>query len=254
MQLVPATFLIVCPLVFLAGFVDAIAGGGGLISLPAYLIAGLPPHLASGTNKMGALFGTALSTGKYAKDRCINFRAALPAVAGALPGAWLGAQLLMLIPERAVQVFMMVAIPIIAGVMLLRGDKMDRPNPNRTVKTWVCFLIGLTIGCYDGFFGPGTGTFLMLAFSMFCGMDLVMANGSTKLVNMASNVAAMAAFLTGGNVLLPLALPAAACSMAGNYLGSALAVKKGARVIRPIFFVVLVLLMITVVYEFFAQS
>lgn len=250
MQLTPMSFLIVCPLVFLAGFIDAIAGGGGLISLPAYLIAGLPAHLASGTNKMGALFGTALSTGKYAKDKCIHYRAAIPAVIGALPGAWLGAQMLMLIPERMVQVFMMVAIPVIAGVMLLRGDKMDKPNPNRSVKTWVCFLIGLTIGMYDGFFGPGTGTFLMLAFSMLCGMDLVNANGTTKLVNLASNLAAMAAFLMQGNVLLALALPAAACSMAGNYIGSVLAVKKGAKVIRPVFFLVLVLLMVTVVYEF----
>lgn len=250
MELSVQTFLIVCPLVFLAGFIDAIAGGGGLISLPAYLLAGLPPHLASGTNKMGALFGTALATGKYAKDRCIQYRAAIPAVLGALPGAWLGAQLLMLIPERAVQIFMMVAIPVVAVVMLLRRGNMDQPNPARTVKTWVCFVIGLVVGTYDGFFGPGTGTFLMLAFSMFCGMDLVRANGTTKLVNLSSNVAAMAAFLTGGNVLVALALPAALCSMAGNYIGSVLAVKKGARIIRPIFFVVLVLLMVTVVYEF----
>ena len=108
------------------------------------------------------------------------------------------------------------------------------------------------IGAYDGFFGPGTGTFLMLAFTFFGGMDLVTAGGSAKLVNLASNLAAMVSFAASASALPALALPAALCSMAGNYLGSRLAVKKGVRIIRPMFFVVLALLMGTVVYRFFA--
>ena len=252
MELKFTTYLIVCPLVFLAGFIDSIAGGGGLISLPAYLLAGLPAHLASGTNKMSAVFGTALATGKYAREGRIRYRAALPAVAGALPGAWLGAQLQLLIPERAVQAFMLVAIPTVALTMLLRGDKLERPDASREVKVWLCFAIGLVIGTYDGFFGPGTGTFLMLAFAFFGGMDLVTAGGSAKLVNLASNLAAMVSFSVSASALPALALPAAVCSMAGNYIGSRLAVKKGVKVIRPMFFVVLALLMGTVVYRFFA--
>ena len=252
MELELQTYLIVLPLVFLAGFIDSIAGGGGLISLPAYLIAGLPAHLASGTNKMSAVFGTALATAKYGKDKTIVYKAALPAVAGALPGAWLGAQLQMLVPERAIYIFMMAAIPVIAITMLFRSDKLDRPDAGQTVKLWVCFVIGLVIGAYDGFFGPGTGTFLMMAFSMFCGLDLVKANGSAKLVNLSSNVAALASFFTGSNVLVALAIPAAVCNMAGAYLGSHLAVKKGAKIIRPMFFIVLTLLLGTVIYRFFA--
>lgn len=252
MELKLQTCLIVLPLVFLAGFIDSIAGGGGLISLPAYLIAGLPAHLASGTNKMSAVFGTALATVKYGRDKTIVYKAALPAVAGALPGAWLGAQLQMLVPERAVYIFMMTAIPVIALTMLLRSDKLDRSDAGKTVKLWVCFIIGLMIGTYDGFFGPGTGTFLMMAFSMFCGLDLVKANGSAKLVNLSSNVAALASFFTGSNVLIALAVPAAVCNMAGAYLGSHLAVKKGAKIIRPMFFTVLALLLATVIYRFFA--
>ena len=146
MELKLTTYLIVCPLVFLAGFIDSIAGGGGLISLPAYLLAGLPAHLASGTNKMSAVFGTALATGKYAKEGRIRWRAALPAVAGALPGAWLGAQLQLLIPERAVQAFMLAAIPAVALTVLLRGDKLERPDARREASIWLCFLIGLVIG------------------------------------------------------------------------------------------------------------
>ena len=252
MELKLQTCLIVLPLVFLAGFIDSIAGGGGLISLPAYLIAGLPAHLASGTNKMSAVFGTALATVKYGRDKTIVYKSALPAVAGALPGAWLGAQLQMLVPERAVYIFMMTAIPVIALTMLLRSDKLDRSDAGKTVKLWVCFIIGLMFGTYDGFFGPGTGTFLMMAFSMFCGLDLVKANGSAKLVNLSSNVAALASFFTGSNVLIALAVPAAVCNMAGAYLGSHLAVKKGAKIIRPMFFTVLALLLATVIYRFFA--
>ena len=250
----PATLLLLFCAGLSAGFIDAIAGGGGLISLPAYLLAGLPAHLASGTNKLGALFGTAAATAKYARAGTIRLKAAVPAVLGALPGAYLGAQLLMLIPERAVQVFMMAAIPVVAGVMLWRGDRMNHPNEGRTIRTWVCFIIGLAIGMYDGFFGPGTGTFLMLAFSMFCGMDLVSASGTSKLINLASNLAAMAAFLFSGNILFQLAIPAAICSIAGNMAGSSLALKKGARVIRPMFFIVLVLLMATVIWQFFTRT
>lgn len=252
MELNFTTYLIVCPLVFLAGFMDSIAGGGGLISLPAYLIAGLPAHLASGTNKMSSMFGTALAVGRYAKDGRIRYRAALPAAIGALPGAWLGARLQMLIPERVVQIFMLVAIPVIAVTLLLRGNRLDHPAQGRECKIWVCFFIGLGIGAYDGFFGPGTGTFLMMAFSALCGMDLVTAGGSARLVNLASNLAALLSFAAGSSVLPLLALPAAVCSMLGAYLGSHLAVKKGARIIRPMFFVVLALLLGTVAYRFFA--
>lgn len=252
MKLEFTTYLIVCPLVFLAGFIDSIAGGGGLISLPAYLLAGLPAHLASGTNKMSAVFGTALATGKYAREGRIRWKAALPAAAAALPGAWLGAQLQLLIPERAVQAFMLVAIPVVALTILLRRNAMEQPRAGREAKVWLCALIGLVIGAYDGFFGPGTGTFLMLAFTFFGGMDLVTAGGSAKLVNLASNLAAMASFASSASALPALALPAALCSMAGNYLGSRLAVRKGARIIRPMFFVVLALLMGTVAYRFFA--
>lgn len=253
MTLTPLTYLIVLPLVALAGFVDAAAGGGGLISLPAYLVAGLPPHLASGTNKMGAVFGTALATTKYARERCLDFRAAVPAALGALPGAAIGARLLLVVPEAAAQVFMMVAVPVVAVFLLFRRDRIDPPEQERPVRPWICFLIGLGIGAYDGFFGPGTGTFLMLAFAAFCGMPLVRASGSAKLVNLASNLAAMVTFLGSGSVLVALALPAALCSMLGNYLGARMAVRKGARLIRPLFFCVLALLLLTVAVEFFAQ-
>lgn len=253
MTLTLEMFLIVCPLVFLAGFIDSIAGGGGLISLPAYLIAGLPAHLASGTNKMSAMFGTTLSTAKYAKEKKVVWRAAVPAVCGALPGAAIGARLQLLVPERIIYIFMMCMIPVVAVVTLLRRDRTEEELPAKPVNMFVSTLIGLVIGMYDGFFGPGTGTFLMMAFTMFCGLNLVMASGSAKVVNLASNLASMVTFLFSGHILYLLALPAAAFSMLGNYLGARLAVKKGAKAIKPMFYVVLTLLMATVLYRFLAK-
>ena len=249
MELTPWTFAIVLPLVALAGFVDAAAGGGGLISLPAYLAAGLPAQLASGTNKMGSVFGTALATAKYAREGRIAWRAAIPAVVGALPGAALGARLLLLVPEGAAQIFLLIAVPVVAVVLFFRRDRLDAPEEAPVpARPWVCLLIGLLVGMYDGFVGPGTGTFLMLAFSVFCRMDLVRASGSAKLVNLAS----MLTFLSSGSVLVALAIPAALCSMAGNYLGASLAVRKGARFIRPLSFAVLALLLVTIAVERFA--
>ena len=241
MELTPWTFAIVLPLVALAGFVDAAAGGGGLISLPAYLAAGLPAQLASGTNKMGSVFGTALATAKYAREGRIAWRAAIPAVVGALPA------------EGAAQIFLLIAVPVVAVVLFFRRDRLDAPEEAPVpARAWVCLLIGLLVGMYDGFVGPGTGTFLMLAFSTFCRMDLVRASGSAKLVNLASNLAAMLTFLSSGSVLVALAIPAALCSMTGNYLGASLAVRKGARFIRPLSFAVLALLLVTIAVERFA--
>ena len=235
MELTPWTFAIVLPLVALAGFVDAAAGGGGLISLPAYLAAGLPAQLASGTNKMGSVFGTALATAKYAREGRIAWRAAVP-----------------LVPEGAAQIFLLIAVSVVAVVLFFRRDRLDAPEEAPVpARAWVCLLIGLLVGMYDGFVGPGTGTFLMLAFSAFCRMDLVRASGSAKLVNLASNLAAMLTFLSSGSVLVALAIPAALCSMAGNYLGASLAVRKGARFIRPLSFAVLALLRVTIAVERF---
>lgn len=139
MELTPWTFAIVLPLVALAGFVDAAAGGGGLISLPAYLAAGLPAQLASGTNKMGSVLGTALATAKYAREGRIAWRAAIPAVVGALPGAALGARLLLLVPEGAAQIFLLIAVPVVAVVLFFRRDRLDAPEEAPVpARPWPC--------------------------------------------------------------------------------------------------------------------
>lgn len=229
--------LIVCPLVFLAGFVDSIAGGGGIISLPAYLYAGLPIHMAYGTNKFASSCGTAVATLKYARSGCIRYRPALFSVAGALLGSWFGAQLVMILDEKYLQYCLLVILPLVA-VFLMSGRGLGK-GPSRRApaggKLYAAALgIGLAIGAYDGFFGPGAGTFLTLAFSGLLGFSLVEASGNARVCNLASNVSALTAYILGGKVLYSVGLPAAACAVLGNYLGARLAVKKGAGFIRVI--------------------
>lgn len=248
-------WMIVCPLVFLGGVIDAVAGGGGLITLPAYLLAGLPAHLASGTNKCGNIFGVFLSTGRFLKQGDIHIPSAAAGAVGALAGAWVGARLNLIVPEQVLYYVMLAVVPVMAVFLLLKRNfgTEDRSGALSRGQLLVMALgIGLVIGGYDGFFGPGAGTFLMLAFTGLCQFDLLTASGNTKMANSASNLASLITFALAGEVLWSVGLPAALCGVAGNYIGSSLALKGGAKVIRPMFFVVLVLLLARLIYGIFA--
>ncbi len=251
MELTWMTYLIVCPLVFLAGLIDSVAGGGGLISLPAYMAAGLPPLQAAGTNKLSACLGTVASTTRFVRDSKVDWKAGLFAALGAFPGSWLGALLQQHIPQDTVRLLMIVAIPLVAIVVLRKKDMNGRCLVADNFYRPMAFAIGLFIGFYDGLIGPGTGTFLILLFTMTLGMEAVMASGTAKVVNLTSNVAALFSYLTNqpDNVLFALALPAAVCGIAGNWLGASLTVKKGVGFIRYMLLVVLALLLAKMVVD-----
>lgn len=243
---------IVCPLVFLGGLIDAVAGGGGLITLPVYLLAGLPPHVASATNKCGNVFGTLLSTGRFLKHGDIHIPTAVVGALGALVGAWLGAKLNLLVSEQLLYWLMLIVVPVMAVFLLFKRDFGTEDRSDQFGKLRLLFvsaLIGLGVGAYDGFFGPGAGTFLMLAFSGLCKFDLLKASGNTKAANSASNLASLITFAMAGKVMWSVGIPAAVCGIAGNYVGSGLALKKGAKIIRPMFFVVLALLLLRLVSD-----
>ena len=244
------TYLIVCPLIFLGGFVDSIAGGGGLITLPAYYIAGLPPALAGGTNKFSAMSGTAMATARYAAAGKIDWPKGITALLGSVPGSALGAWLLTLIPGIYVKLGLILALPLVAVLVLKNKDLSTRaPLIGEKWSLPVCFFIGLLIGLYDGLVGPGTGTFLILAYVMFLGEEALTASGTAKLVNLGSNFGALITLILTGHVLYALALPAAAFGIAGNFAGSNLAIKNGAPFIRKLLLVVLALLLIKLLID-----
>ena len=243
--------LIVCPLVFLAGFIDSIAGGGGLISLPAYYMTGMPPHVALGTNKLSSSIGMVFSTGTYLRGGYV-YKPLIPiSIVGALLGSWLGARSVLLLDEQVLRWIMVIAIPVLAIVIIFKKDLLapEEREVNRVKEQIIAAIVALTIGWYDGFFGPGAGMFLMLAFVGVLKLEAVTACGNTKVVNFCSNIAALAVFITAGTVNYALALPGAAFAILGNVLGARLTVKKGAKLIKPIMLIVVLMLMITIVRD-----
>lgn len=238
--------LLLAGLVFFAGFVDSIAGGGGLVSLPAYLLVGLPPHLALGTNKLSSTIGTTFSALRYARGRVIELRVGLPSAGLSLVGSMVGARLALAIPETTLKTVIAVLIPMAAAGVFLGGGKRKRESTGGTRRVLVSGVVGFSIGMYDGFFGPGTGTFLIISFVLFLGMDEVIASGTAKVVNLSSNVAALVTFALGDSVLYGLGLPVAVLGVVGNWLGAELALKKGAKVIRPLLLAVLAILFVRV--------
>lgn len=252
MQLTVQMVLIAVVGVFLAAFVDGIAGGGGIISVPAYLLAGLPPHLTLGTNKLSSCIGTAVSTGRYIKGGFIDWKLGIPAVLLALLGAHVGTRLQLIVDENWLKWMLLIVLPLVAFAVLRDKRLPEEPGeiaPRRQML--IVWAAALLIGCYDGFYGPGTGTFLLLIFCRLGRMDLRTASGNVKLVNLASNIGALVTSLLSGKVFLALGLIAAAVSMLGHFLGSGLAIKDGSKIIRPIILLVLALLAVKIVSELF---
>ena len=248
-----SAFLIVCPLVFLAGFVDSIAGGGGLISLPAYLLAGLPIHNAIATNKLSSTTGTLVSTLRLVRNHFADLKLALPCMAASFCGSILGARIALLTSDAILKIVLLILLPIVAFYVLKKKDLEPdlTTQPSHLTQLTILISSSLLIGIYDGFYGPGTGTFLMLLLTAVAHVSLNEAAGITKVINLSTNVAALAVFLTHGVVWMPLAVAAAAFSIVGNYLGARYFVSKGTGFVKPVIIVVLTLFFLKLCYELF---
>lgn len=238
-------------MVFLAGFVDALAGGGGLISLPAYMFAGLPAHAAIATNKLSSGMGTTIATIHYWKKGFMRWNIVIPGVVTAFVGSWCGARLNLFTNERVLQIMMLVLLPFIA-FYVLRSKSLTRESgqEHSLPKTiGLCCLISFGIGIYDGIYGPGTGTFLMLLFTGVCRLSLEDSAGTTKMINLTTNIAALTVYLIHGAVLIPLGLSAGVCNMLGNYLGSHCFTSKGASFVKPVLLLVLLVFFVRVTIQ-----
>lgn len=246
-----SAFLIVCPLVFLAGFVDSIAGGGGLISLPAYLLAGLPIHNAIATNKLSSTTGTLVSTLRLVRHHFADLKLALPCMAASFCGSILGARIALLTSDAILKIVLLILLPIVAFYVLKKKDLEPDLTTQPSHRTQLTILISssLLIGIYDGFYGPGTGTFLLLVYTALAKIDVRTASGNMKLVNLSSNVSALVTFLLAGKVIWTLGLAASVFSIAGHYIGSGMVMKNGTRIVRPIILVVLSLLFLKIISE-----
>ena len=242
---------VICVMTFVAGFVDAIGGGGGLISLPAYLFCGMPPHLAIGTNKLSSTMGTTVATIKYARSGFMPWKLCIPCVIVALIGSALGARLTLFADETFLMWFMLISLPVVGFYVLSKKElASDKPAFSEGRTMVVASIVAFCVGVYDGFYGPGTGTFLLLLLTGVARLDVYHAAGTTKAINLTTNAAALAVFLTSGVVVIALGILGGIFNIAGNYLGANLFTDKGSKIVRPIILVVLVVFAARIILQF----
>ena len=253
--------------VFFASFMDAIAGGGGIISVPTYLLAGLPMHFALGTNKFSSSIGTAFSTGRYIKNGYVDWKLGIPSIVLALIGAFSGlasgagvviSQYFgagderkvheLMVPEKYLQYLLLLVLPVVAFVVLRQRQLPEERGDIEPKKQMaIVYLAALVVGAYDGFYGPGTGTFLLLIFCNLGKLDVRTAGGNVKLVNLSSNIASLLTSLLSGKVFLVLGLIGTVSSILGHFIGAGLAIKNGSKIVKPAIILVLILLAAKVV-------
>lgn len=239
---------IIAPLVFLAGFIDAIAGGGGLIALPAYLFAGVPIHVAMGTNKLSSSIGTFSASVTFFLHKRLVIKVALISALLALIGSWIGSSLALVMDASVLKTVLIVVLPVMA-IIVLRPRKEVVVSAKDRIDWVKIGLITFFVGMYDGFIGPGTGSLLIFGFVAVLGMSYTQASANAKVVNLASGVAAVITFGMSGQINVPLGLVAAAFSVAGNLSGSLLAIRFGKKVIQPLLIGVFSLLMIRLILD-----
>lgn len=232
----------------LAGFVDAVAGGGGLVTIPVLLSAGLSPVGALATNKAQAIVGTFTAALTYWRKGYVSLLALIPAIAAAFAGSFLGALLVKQIDTSALEIAVPVAVIAVALYFTLSPSIKDIDGAARLKFSTFVPVFGFIIGFYDGLFGPGAGSFLILAFVALFGLSAARASAHTKVLNVTSNLAALTFFIFAGDVVWPVAVVMAIGQLIGGYLGAITGIRFGARAIRPLVIVVSVALAIKLLF------
>lgn len=234
----PLTLVALGGVGLLAGFVDAVAGGGGMLTVPALLSAGLPPIAALATNKMQSVVGTAMATFTYWRKGFVSVKALIPAIAATYAGSLLGALTVKQVDTSLLDVAVPIALIGIALYFLFAPNLSDADRTARLPFPTLVPLMGFGIGFYDGIFGPGTGSFFTIGFVLLFGLGIIRAAGNTKLLNLVSNLAALTIFITGGDIIWPAAIAMACGQIVGGYVGAHAGIRFGARLIRPLVVVI----------------
>ena len=253
MEITWQTILILLPLTGLAGFVDSIAGGGGLISLPAYMLAGCPPHIAIATNKVSAGMGLTMATYRYARSGYVRWKLSAFCVIAALIGGSLGAKLSLMLNDRYFKILMLFILPATA-VFVLKGHALteDKEALSFSKTAFLACLVAVFVGAYDGFYGPGSGTFMLLLLAGAAHMKIEEANATAKVINFTTCLSSLTVYLLNGQVLILLGLAAGITSTVGSYIGTRLFDRDGAKIVRPIIVIVIVIFFIKLLTELLA--
>lgn len=243
---------IICSLGFLAAAVDAIAGGGGLISLPALLMVGVPPHLALGTNKLASTMACLNSSITFARSGRVHIPLVRWQISFTLIGAFLGAWAVLNVSSAFLNKAVLVLI-LFVGIYTLINKSLGIENKFRGLNPCNILLgclFALSLGFYDGFFGPGTGSFLIFSFIALFKFDFVIASANSKVLNFTSNFAALLIFAWHGKILYSYGIPMALFMVLGSYVGTKLALKRGAVLVKPIFITMSLLVAAKLIYQY----
>ena len=246
--------LFLCPALFIAGLIDGISGGGGMIALPAYLMAGLPITNAYACNKMQSCLGTSASLAKYAKSGLLDIKSALPAALAAIGGSFIATQIMLSLDDGVKKIIIAVAMCFVLAITIISSFmKIDIFTKRRSelsiANILICLLVGLLLGLYDGFFGPGGGTIAILLFAVIMKYDLRVGGGNGKLIIVVSNLTSMITYIIHGDVLYGIAIPCSIANIVGSYIGATLATKKGAKFVKYISWAVIAALIVYAIGE-----
>jgi len=252
------TILSLIFLAFAAGFIDSIVGGGGLIQLPALLV-NFPKSLLPvlfGTNKLAAFFGTTVAAYEYSRKVRYNFKLLLIVSFFSFIASRLGAQFLSTINTDTLRPIVLIILIVIAIYTFLKKDLGSVQTKRLPLTKQIIFgsIIGTLVGFYDGFFGPGTGSFLVLGFVVVLGFEFVTASAYSKVINCITNISALIVFIKQGYYLLDLGILMAICNMAGSFTGSRIALKKGNSFIRLIFLIIVAIMILKYSYDIFIEN
>jgi uncharacterized protein len=251
----PIIVLLLSLMSFLAGFIDSVAGGGGLVLIPSLLLAGIPPQTALGTNKFAALFGTSTALANFMKNGKVIWRIAGFGLAFSVIGSVIGTKAILYFDQNTTAKIIVMMLPITGIVTFLPKRQLKTSISDFSKKDLYCYtpLLCSIVGFYDGFFGPGTGTFLIFGFYIFLGLHLLNASAISKVFNLASNAGSFVTFAFADKVLYGIGIPIAMSNLVGGYLGSILAIKKGQQFIKVSLLIVFGILFITLIHRIWQQ-
>lgn len=250
---IESVLVLIAVAAFMAGFVDAVVGGGGLIQIPALFTAfpSASPASLFGTNKIASIVGTSSAAIQYSRRVSIPWRIALPGAVAALIGAWFGARAVAWMPVELLRPLVLVLLILVAAYTFARKDFGTAHNKAEIAgrDILITIAIALAVGFYDGFFGPGTGSFFIFLLVRFVALDFLHASATAKILNVATNFAALSFFASSVDLLWKAGLLMAVCNLGGALVGSRLALRHGAGFVRRIFLMVVVILIAKMAYD-----
>lgn len=235
---------------FVAGYIDAVAGGAGLILVPVFMLVGLPPQLALGQEKLVSTIGTVAAIKNFIKAKSIIWKIVPIGIVAALIGAFIGAKAILMFPSHVIEYIIFAFLPIGLMATLFKG-KIVKDHQGEVKKSVLAvFVTCLLVGFYDGFFGPGTGSIFIIALYLINSLSLLQASATSKIFNFSSNIGAFVAFVIAGKMAFAIGIPMIIANLLGNHFGSLHAIKSDGQIIKKVLVVTVGLMMATLVYKF----